>query len=497
MIMKHQHKWLRGVFCLLLCSPGLAAAADNATKSSQIILRQSNLAPAQMQAIKPIQQFQFKPLQAKVLAKLRPIKPDNNKPQGPDVNASLSLSDVISDTALLESIQEKVGWDSHLIFQDKAVSNLFYYIPRELLLIRDKDGYHLSAQYNAAQEQGQASVMLTAEVAAPHQTGDIALLKALLAQALQLSSADAVNVKAFPALNMQINLQALGAGLAIAQDRMQVIAPSHLAKPVRLILNLTQDETEAALTQIAHEGLLGSVEIAVGDQQVKTSLRVQYRDYAGNSLGGIDQWLAGGSVEQIQNESAFPLSISSINAYLIKGKELERQQKELKASSAIKPGAKRSFKIPTIKTLFGDGVVFAWFETEQQADCAKCLESIRDEVTRGISASPMGTVNIEVIPAVFSEWDLYTVQLEIRSPYFTPQSNKLENRSLTFTTEANKQQLQLYFPDNKGVSPLLFRYRINAVRNDGKQISSEEWHDSHEMGLILGSYQLSPMLSEE
>ena len=494
----HQRKLLHGLLCLLVCCvSGLVSAAESAVTSSQVMLRQSGLATAQVQANKPLQQFKFIPLQAKVLAKLKPVKVDNNKPQGPDANASLSLDDVINDAALLENIQKKVGWDSHLIFQDKAVSNLFYYLPRELLLIRDKEGYHLSAQYNTAQEQGQASVMLTAEVTAPHQAGDIALLKALLAQALQLSSPDKVSVKAFPALNMQINLQALGAGLAIAQDRMQIVAPSHLAKPVRLILNLTQDETEAALTQIAHEGLLGSVEIPVGDQKVRTSLRVQYSDYAGNSLGGINKWLAGGSIEQIQNESAFPISIGSINAYLIKGRELELQRKELKSSSVIEPGAERSFKLPTINTLFGTGIVFVWFETEQQTECVKCLEAIRNEVTRGISASPAGSVNIEVIPAVFSEWDLYKVQLEIRSPYFTPQGKKLENRNLEFTEESGAQQLKLYFPGNKGPSPLLFRYRLSVVRNDGQQISSAEWYDSHEMGLILGSYQLSPLLSKE
>ncbi|MEJ2659188.1 MAG: hypothetical protein P8Z73_00495 [Desulfobacteraceae bacterium] len=488
-------KILEGVFCILFCTSAVAAAADNPPSLQPMLMRPVKKATVARTA--PVGNFQLRPLQIKALTRIKPVKPSQEKPQGPDVNASLSLADVISDDALLSDIQERVGWDSHLIFQDKAVSNLFYYLPRELLLIKNKEGYHLSAQYNAAREQGKASVMLTAEVAAPHQKGDLALLKALLAQALQLTSADVVKIKAFPALNMRINLQAMGAGLAVDAERMQVIAPSHLAKPVRLILSLTQDEAEAALTQIAHEGMLGSVEIPVGDQQVKTGLRMQYSDFAGPSLEGIDAWLTGGSVQRIENHSAFPVILSSINAYLIQGRELRRQQKLLKATSALEPGAQRSFKLPALKKLFGSGVVFAWFETEQQVDCQPCLQKIKTQVSRGISASAQKEMDIEVIPAVFSEWDIYKIHVEVRSPYFTPQGNKLDNRTLDFTAEENRQVLPFYFPPNKGASPLLFRYRLTVVGNDGRQISSDQWHDSRETGLILGSYQLAPLMAEE
>lgn len=488
-------KVLAGMLCILVCGPAAAVAADNAPAPKPLLMRPVKATAVTRAA--PVGNFKLKPLQVKALARIKPVTQSKKVPQGPDLDASLSLADVISDEALLSDIQERVGWDSHLIFQDKAASHLFYYLPRELLLIRDKEGYHLSAQYNAAQEQGKASVMFTAEVAAPHQKGDLALLKNLLAQALELASADAVKIKAFPALNMRINLQAMGAGLAVDAERMQVIAPSHLAKPVRLILSLTQDEAEAAMAQITHEGLLGSVEIPVGDQQVKTGLRIQYSDFAGPSLDGIDEWLSGGKVERVENHSAFPVTIDSINAYLIKGRELQRQQKQLKTTSALEPGAQRAFKLPTLKKLFGNGVVFAWFETGQQLDCQPCLQKIKAQVSRGISASAARQMDIEVIPAVFSEWDLYNISVEVRSPYFTPEANKLENRTLVFTAEENRQHLPFYFPADKGASPLLFRYRLSVVSNDGRQSSSDQWHDSHETGLILGSYQLAPLMSEE
>lgn len=472
----------------------VVAAADSPSSSPRPML-----IPMRATAVaKPaVGTFQIKPLQIKALKRIKPVKPGKEKPQGPDVNASLSLTDVISNDGLLTDIQQTVGWDSHLIFQDKAVSDLFYYLPRELLLIRDKQGYHLSAQYNAAQEQGQASVMLTAEVAAPHRGGDLALLKTLLAQALALASADAVQIKAFPALNMRVNLQAMGAGLAVDAARMQVIAPSHLAKPVRLILSLTQDEAEAALTQIAHEGLLGTVEIPVGDQLVKTAVRVQYSDTAGPVLEGIDEWLAGGTVQQVTNPSAFPVTIDSINAYLIRGQQLQRQHKQIKATSAIAPGDQRAFKLPTLTKLFGSGVVFAWFATEYQTDCESCVQKIAAQVRRGISAGAVRELEIEVIPAVFSEWDIYQIQVELRSPYFNAQGNTVENRSLIFTSEQNRQHLPLYFPANKGASPLLFRYQLTVVGNDGRQTRSDQWYDSHEMGLILGSYQLQPLMDGE
>jgi len=196
----------------------------------------------QLKQFKPVTAVMIKrPPRAKLL--VRPIIPTTSvKPEGPDPQASIDLSDMIDDTDLLEDLALTCGWDPHLIFQDKKASNVFYYLPRGFLLVNNgENGYGLNVQYNHLKDQEKPSVMLTADLAAPHHKGDIALLKRILKQAFELKTSDKLTLKSISGIGATADMQGLTAGLALPSERVSINLPSHLKKSFRLTISLNQE----------------------------------------------------------------------------------------------------------------------------------------------------------------------------------------------------------------------------------------------------------------
>ena len=245
-------------------------------------------------------------LKAAALEKLRPVEETLTEPEGPNPQASLRLADVFEDEALVNELSGICGWDHDLILQDRAAGHVFYYLPREFLLRRDESGYGLGVQYNSRAEPGQPSVTLNADLEAPRRAGDVTLLKAILRQAFGPAAGAPLEVRSLPGLGATVDLESLATGLALPPERVHVIPPAHLQKPLRLTLSLTQDEAEAVFSQIEHEGLAGFVSVPVGDQTVRIDLRIQYRRFAGTEVGGFDRWLAGEPLDESRKPHGFP-----------------------------------------------------------------------------------------------------------------------------------------------------------------------------------------------
>ncbi|MDD9303001.1 MAG: hypothetical protein HUK40_11945 [Desulfobacter sp.] len=267
------------IFLLLCHSLVLASPCFGADTSPQ--LNTFKLA-------QPIKVRQFKPVTAvmikqppKLNLKLRPLVPPAPvKPQGPDPKASVDLADIIDDAALLEDLSVTCGWDPHLIFQDKAAGNVFYYLPKEFRLVHKQGtGYGLNVQYNHLKKDEGPSVMLTAELAAPHHPGDIALLKSILKQAFDLKPGDKLILKSISGIGATADVQTMAAGLSLTPERINLTLPSHLKKSFRLTLLLDPDETEEVLAQITREGLTGNLMVMVGEASVPVPILLQYLNF--------------------------------------------------------------------------------------------------------------------------------------------------------------------------------------------------------------------------
>lgn len=427
---------------------------------------------------------------------LRPVIPAKPvKPTGPDPKSSIDLSDMIEDTDLLEDLSLTCGWDPHLIFQDKTAGNVFYYLPRSFVLAYDaQSGYGLSVQYNHLKAEGDASVLLTAQLKAPHHSDDILVLKKILKQAFGMKEKDTLTLKAISGIGSTADVQAISAGLSLPAERIQITAPAHLKQLVRLTLSLTQDETEEVLALIAGQGLAGTLNVKVDQETVPVPVLIAYSQFAGNRVDGFTQWTRNQPTGKLGNISSFPLTIKSINGYKVINGQLERISKALKPS-VLGVGQKKAFKLPEIKRVLGAGVLLAWLETELDTGCEPCLKKIDKTVRKGVNAAPSSKLKFEVIPSVFEDFEMYKLVLQVQSPYFNTEPGPLEVREIELTSESNiSENLVIYLPQGKGADALLFRYRMSIVQNDGSIISNPEWTDSRTRNLFLGSSQIEPML---
>ncbi|OPL13957.1 MAG: hypothetical protein AVO39_02870 [delta proteobacterium MLS_D] len=437
-------------------------------------------------------------IQKKLLPQLRPVTvADPPEPEGPDPGTALDLADIIEDPALLYDLSQACGWESHLIFQDKAAGHVFYYLPREILLVHSEAGYGLSVQYNHLAEPGQPSVMVTAELAAPHREGDVMLLRAILREALGLGPSDLLDLRSIKGLGATVDFEAVAAGLSLSPDCIHVYPPASLRQPFRLTLSLTQDEVEEVLAQIAREGLSGRLWVQVDSESVPVPIRIRYDSFSGNQVKGFDDWSRGKPSGKLVNLTSFPLIPEEINAYRMRGSKLERITRELKESKPIPPKAERIFRLPEVGAVLGHDVLVAWLGTSLDTTYEAGLKAIDQEVRRGVALAPASPVNLEAIPAIFSEFGIYKLVIRLRSPYFTAGKSGVMERELALTESENTSSgLVLYIPSDRGADPLIYQYRLLLVKESGETIEEIEWNDGRSLNLFIGSSRIESLLAE-
>jgi hypothetical protein len=487
---------LVGSASLLFFVPSAFAETSDKPASVKMPLAQIRPMAVQAKPFKPVTAVKIK----KPLLRLPHLLPVTVgkpvPPQGPDPARALDLSDIIDDPALLADLGEACGWDAHLIFQDKAAGHVFYYLPSEFLLVRNEKGYQLNVQYNQRARADEASVMLTAELAAPQREGEIPLLKAILRQALDIAPTAPLELKSINGLGASVDLSALTTGLAFGPDRLHLTPPAHLKQPFRLTLALTQAEVEEVLAQVSREGIVGNLLVKVGEASVPVPIRIAYGRFSGNRVDGFDRWTGGKPLTELVNRTDFPLQLTSINAYRLHGQTLERVSKELKGGSPIPPGAGRSFKLPPVSQVLGPNLLVSWLGTDLEADCQPCLSEVDRLVRKGVALAPGENLALEAIPSVFDDLGLYKVLVRIRSPYFVAGGREIKEKEIALTAEASQNEdLRLFVPSDRGPDPLLFRYRLTAVTEKGETLEQPDWQDATSLSLFIGSAQLEPLMS--
>ncbi len=458
-----------------------------------------------MTATAPLKVKQFKPVTAVVIKRplksgmvLRPvIPPKPAAPTGPDPKAAVDLADMIDDTDLLEDLSKTCGWDSHLIFQDKTAGNVFYYLPRIFLLVHNEGtGYGLNVQYNNMTDPEKPSVMLTAELAAPHHSGDILVLKQILKQAFELKPSDKLTLKSISGIGAEADLQGISAGLSLAPEQISVTLPSHLKQSFHLTLLLNQDETEEVLAQITREGLTGSLNVNVGDARVPVPIHIQYAQFSGNKVDGFSQWVDNHPTGTLLNITSFPIEMDSINCYRVKNGGLERISKNLKSVTLL-PERKKAFRLPPMDKVLGNHVLLAWLGARLESDCPDCIKKVDKQVRKGVAAAPSERIKFEAIPNVFSDYEIYKMVVEVQSPYFTSDGGTVLTREIELTEENNvHQDLVIYIPQGRGPEPLLYKYRLKLITAQGETILEPDWHDSRTLNRFFGASQLEPLMGE-
>ncbi len=436
------------------------------------------------------QTFRLAPLKLKPLA-LKNIEPLTEKPaspSGPDPTRVLDLADLLEDQSLLQDLGRVTGFDPHYILQDKSAPHVFYYVPRAFLLLCDEAGYHLGVQYNYQASPGEPSVTLNMDLAAPFRNGDTKLLKYLLREGLKPPPGITIKVRALPALEAEVNLEALASGVALPKERLHVVLGAHLRKPIRLSMLLTPEEVEEVLTQLAGEGLVGELIIKVGDKAVPIPLEIRFTEFAGPKIQGLKDWLQHKKHAKIRNLTYFPMHLHGLCAYRLRGHTLERYCRGIKG--VLKPRQAVPLRIPPPKKVLGRHLLMVWFAFRLDTSCKECLAYIQKEVRRGVSLTPTTTLTWEVIPSTFEKMGLYKVVVELRSKALSA-SGKETTKVLAFSPEKTHQEVLLYLHEKQP----RYRYRLLVVTQDGEQFRQESWQESDSLTQIIGKKQLEEVLS--
>lgn len=454
-----------------------------------------NLKPVQLNtATKPILTFKTNPV---LLKKLKPITPNTKEPTGPNPEAYISLVNHLDqgDIKLLEDLESVVGWDPNMILQDKTSGNTFYYLPKEFRLAFSEESYGLGIQYNAASESGQPSVLITAELSAPYQTGDAVFLKKVLQQALDVQSD--INIRDVGGAGITVDLDALSTGLSVPADRIHAQAPKHLRENIRLTFNLTQDEVEAVFAQMAHEGISGSITVPVNKTSLTIPWNIQFKNVSGDPIKGFKSWWLNNELgKQLSNLTAYPVTVSGISGYRLENGSLERISKAFAKSFEIKPGDDKKFALPKARSVLGNDVIIAWLDTSWESDCDACAKTVRGLIERGVGAAATTPVSFEAIPAIFEDNDIYKLVISVKSPYFIADGSKITAKEVVLTEDENLQTLNIFYPEGKD-EPLLYKFKVKIVYNSGKTVQSGSWIKSKDLDQMFGSYQLEQLMGDK
>ncbi len=431
-----------------------------------------------------LQGIKFKYLQN---LKINPPTATEVPPAGPDPRLVLDLADILEDQTLLDDLQNVAGFDPHYIIQDKKASQVFYYLPREFLLLSDEGGYHLGVQYNYQDSPGKPSVTLTLELMAPFNPGDVKLLRYLLKEGLRPPAGTKIKVRALPALSAEVDLATLASGLTIPKERIEVTLGAHLRKPIRLSMLLTPEEVEEVLTQLTGEGLAGQMNIQVDQVSVPIPLNIKFTKFSGPKVEGLDDWLNHLPDVKIKNLTYFPLKLKGICAYRLRNKHLERYCRGLRGT--IRPRQAMPFKVPSPERVLGSNLLMVWFNMRLDTNCKSCLEAIQKDVRRGVSLTPTTILSWEVIPNIFETLRLYKVVVEIRSSALSP-SGQETTKVLEFSPDETRQELTLFLhrPNPH------YRYRLLVITLDGDQFKQETWKDSDSLTQIIGRKQVQEVM---
>jgi hypothetical protein len=234
--------------------------------------------------------------------------------------------------------------------------------------------------------------------------------------------------------------------------------------------------------------------VPVGKKTISIPWNIRFREVSHEPIKGFDRWSPGLQAgDQLVNQGGYPLVVKGIHAYTVENGALKRETKPFSRPFTLEPGTQRAFTLPMAESLLGKNIVIAWLDTEWDTDCAECARAIRTEIERGVAAAPTVPILFEAIPTLFEEHAIYKLIVQVKSPYFIADASKVTDKQVVLTEEAPSHTLALFYPDGKS-EPLLFKYRIKIIMQSGETILSPEWVNAKEMELILGAYQITPLL---
>ncbi len=441
------------------------------------------------------------------------------------------------------------------IWQDNQKPSTYYYLPKEICLIRDigTGDYRISAVWTQDQKV-RTSLAVRANIdPADVQVLDAALKKRVGPQASLLSmpydEASIIDMKGWE--DWQI-------------ENIRIPTFGSLESELPISISMTPETLAQLKPLLEKEGLTAGMHIKTGEFERAIPIKVGLKYTTGRiyppierlqfSYTNMDSML---TLHDVENLTDFPFLVRGVNLrFVFPGGEEIYKALPVQPEVTIPPKGKSDLKVKLIpkallaadvaaiapppppgkkpnpfvaialgilkseldKKAKADGQVPAeppvdpnidayvknrlrsyWLDISPDYDCQECLDRIWSGIEGVSYVERTRKITVETLASVFdpASYDaglaVGKVHVEIRSPFLSVQSTEGLVSAVDLTPEKPKDAVAVYLPASSGQT-FSFEYRIKVILKTGESASSPQWEQvTDSMDLTLGTFHVKKL----
>jgi len=405
--------------------------------------------------------------------------------QGPS-SAGIPLADYI-EIGQLDRFDGLVVADfcrlSTTVYPDaNESSGIYYYYPERWYLHFEPDegGYHLRIDYKASSGESN-EVLLTAQLTPGFDKQDVEVLDAMLEEYLRIEGERDVRPKLLP-LPASLEAEFQLASWDIEEVTINAVEPD--TDTIHLSISADVPTKELVMSTLIHEGLPGRVSLRPdvwGERQTLTSpldgyAEIRLGDIAGGPALRWPQRTSGG-MAGFNNQWPFDMRADYfVYLYRTPSGGLDLRGWDL-GGEVLGPGDTAQIATAGLNKEFRSSksvdarLVASLIRTENAS------RAVIESHTGGVGLIPVTNLEIRVADAnaLFDQYSVYTIAVEIRSAHFDPEGREVVSKTYLLDGSedvVNVDPLHLW-EDSSGSD--LYQYRIGVVTTDGVVHSDRGW----------------------
>ncbi len=358
-------------------------------------------------------------------------------------------------------------------------SGIFYYRPQNFALKFEPPDFFLSIEYKAGNAGGE-NVLMQAQLTPGADQADRKILKALLKAYLKERDQQVTNPNLLP-LPVTYEADFQFQHWNIQEVTVNGVDPD--TGEIQITLSADVPAKELVTSTLGNtNGLTGWVDlkpiIIDPDRQNFTEpLRLVAGIRLPDALGGPSpRWRppTSGAQAEFTNEWPFEMRLEYL-AYLIEDDGALRLRGWRLGETTLGPGDTARLSILQLNSeLSSDDVVTALYLGDLQRD-DKAVRRVVERCTSGVGSLPVKDILIVALDpeALFAQYNIYKVVVEVRSAHFDPDGREVVSHSYDIDgSEETVRTDQLHLWEDAGD---LYHFRIAVVTRDGAVHADRVW----------------------
>jgi hypothetical protein len=383
-------------------------------------------------------------------------------------------------------------------------SGIFYFRPQSFALKFEPPDYYLSVEYGAATEDGN-NVIIQAALTPGGDRTDRRVLEALLKSYLKARGGTVSNPILLPlpvTYEASFQLQ----DWHIEEVTVNGVDPD--TGEIQITLSADVPTKELVTSTLGNiNGLTGNVELQpiVINPDYQNLVRLQplvARIRLPDAIGGpAPRWRPPSSGSQAEYTNPWPFDMRlRYLAYLIEEPDGGLRLGGWSLGDAVL-GPGDTARVSTLQLnqeLDSDRVVTALYLADLVRD-DRAVREVVDACTGGVGGLPMKQITVEALDpgALFDQYNIHKMVVEIRSAHFDPEGRQVETR--TYDLDGSEEQLTtdpLHLWEDSGD---LYQYRVVVITSDGVVHGDRGWRSPHSYlpdQIMIGSALVEEVLAE-